>query len=247
MTELQDLNRFIESTYRVESDDDLLALLSELTQTLGFDYVSLFRRDMVRPEAMVALSNYPRHWLDIVQDRRYFVTEPVYVASRRTAVGFRRDQIGQYVALNELQREIMREAEDAGLADWFAVPAHVGGEASGLATFVVADGKPLPEAKLPLAQLAGSFAFEAARRLHQGRELKKLPDPVALSPRQLDCLVLVARGKTDWEIANILGIAEDTVGKYMDDARRRYDVTKRSQLLVRALYDGHFSLADAIG
>jgi LuxR family quorum-sensing system transcriptional regulator CciR len=59
-----------------------------------------------------------------------------------------------------------------------------------------------------------------------------------LTHRQLECIVLVARGKSDWEISKILGLSEHTVKDYIKEARERYDVPTRIQVVMRALYDG---------
>jgi len=58
--------------------------------------------------------------------------------------------------------------------------------------------------------------------------------------------VLVARGKTDWEIGTILGISQETVKRHIADARARYDVTKRTQIVLRALYDGLVPLSEML-
>ena len=57
-------------------------------------------------------------------------------------------------------------------------------------------------------------------------------------------MALVARGKTDWEISQILGIGQETVIQHMKDARDRYGVTKRTLLAIRALFEGQISFAD---
>ena len=244
MSELADLNEFIASSRDAADDVELGAMIGAMTREMGFDHFSLYRRDPVSDSQAIRITDYPEAWLCRVLDRRYYVDDPVYQASRRTAVGFSREGVGDIMALTRRQAAILRDAERAGLGDWFAVPAHVASEASGLATFVVRTGRSLPAARLPMAQLVGTFGFEAARRLR--RHWITIMPPVALTPRQVDCLLLIARGKTDWEISVILGLAEDTVGKYVYDAMRRYDVSRRSQLVVRALYDGHFSLRDAV-
>ena len=109
----------------------------------------------------------------------------------------------------------------------------------------VRPGRDLPQANFLMAQLVGSYAFQAARSIlqqsHDGTRR-----PVKLTPRQIDCITWAARGKTDWEIARILSIAETTVKEYLDDARRRYGVHKRIQLILRAIYDGHIPLSAAV-
>ncbi len=68
-----------------------------------------------------------------------------------------------------------------------------------------------------------------------------------LTGRQAECVALVARGKTDWEISRILGIGQETVTQHVKDARERYGTTKRTLLAIRALFDGQISFADVFG
>jgi LuxR family quorum-sensing system transcriptional regulator CciR len=120
---------------------------------------------------------------------------------------------------------------------------------------------PLPAQNLPMAQLVGCLAYEAARQLlrsgvcfvgpaseptkharpHIGRS-----SAGGLTARQLDCIVLVARGKTDWEISRILGLHEQTVTEHLNEARRRCGVSRRSELVIHALYHGHVSFNDVL-
>jgi LuxR family quorum-sensing system transcriptional regulator CciR len=58
--------------------------------------------------------------------------------------------------------------------------------------------------------------------------------------------VLVAQGKSDWDIAQLLGIASDTVHQHIEAAKRRYGVASRTQLVVRALFDSQITFADII-
>jgi LuxR family quorum-sensing system transcriptional regulator CciR len=56
----------------------------------------------------------------------------------------------------------------------------------------------------------------------------------------------VALGKTDWEIALILGIGLETVRTYVKHARALYGVATRTQLAIHALRDAQISFDDAI-
>ena len=96
---------------------------------------------------------------------------------------------------------------------------------------------------LPIAQLAGAFAFEAARRLWSGRGKRDEQTP-QLTDRQRDCVLWVARGKGDWEIARILGVSEETVARHIKQACERYGVNKRTLLAIRTLFDGTLSFSD---
>src|SRR3546814_44194 len=103
---------------------------------------------------------------------------------------------------------------------------------------------PVDEATLPLAQLVGIFAFERARSYSGIRAFEK--SQPRLTDRQRDCLLWVGRGKSAWETGRILGITADTFYRHLTNARERYDVPKRTMLLVRALFDGTLSFSDIL-
>lgn len=69
-------------------------------------------------------------------------------------------------------------------------------------------------------------------------------DPARFSDRERDCLIWIARGKSDTEIATILGISAETVHQYVKQARANYDAVSRSQLVAHALFSGTISFMD---
>jgi DNA-binding CsgD family transcriptional regulator len=71
--------------------------------------------------------------------------------------------------------------------------------------------------------------------------------PPRLTDRQRDCLLWVGRGKTDWEISRILNISQETVDRHLKNARERYGVSKRTSVVIRALFDGTLSFSDVLG
>lgn len=54
-----------------------------------------------------------------------------------------------------------------------------------------------------------------------------------LSPRERDCLVFVAQGKSDWEIGMILGVSKTTAHTHIENAKRKLDCRTRAQAVVR--------------
>jgi LuxR family quorum-sensing system transcriptional regulator CciR len=150
--------------------------------------------------------------------------------------------------MSKHQKAYMVNARAAGLDRGYTVPIHVPGEASGLCSFVTTKGRELPADSLPAAQYLACFAFEAARRLVENRSGPDDGGSVPrLTQRQLDCVVLAARGKSNWVVGKLLGLSPDTVHKYLESAKRRYGVSSRTELVVRALYDGQLSFKDIIG
>lgn len=257
MSHLLDVQHFIEASRKIRSAQELEALIAAISFDMGFDYYALVHhvdlrtyhpdlRHMV-PGGLIALSNYPEAWVEAYQHRNIVTHDPILVASTRTGVGFVWEDMGKFIEITPLHKAITEDTRRAGLMQGFTVPAHVPGETNGTCNFAMGRGRSLPTHNLPMAQLVGSFAFEAARSLVQRTlENKSRAPKRKLGNRQLECLALMAQGKTDWEIGRILGISELTVKRHFKLARELYDVPKSVQVLLRALHEGQIALSDVL-
>ncbi len=225
--------------------DDLCAAIAAIALDLGFDHFALTHHVDIRlaPRSSIRLHNYPDDWVEFFDHNRLAVSDPVHRASHVTSVGFTWANLPRLITMTPGDQRILALARKQGLGEGFTVPAHVPGEARGSCSFASRAGRPLPRAVLPLAQLAGAFAFEGARRMWRAGELGPEPHPV-LTDRQRDCLIWVARGKSDWEISRIFGISQETVVRHIKQARERYGLDKRTSLLMRTLFDGTISFTD---
>jgi LuxR family quorum-sensing system transcriptional regulator CciR len=225
--------------------DELGRVLRAITRDLGFQYFAVTHHvDVVAAgERAIRLHNYPAQWADYYDAQALGVSDPVHRASHVTSVGFRWSQMPRMIPLTAHDRRILALGREQGIGDGFTVPANVPGEAHGSCSFASEADRPIQEAILPIAQLAGAFAFEAARRLWSGRGKRDEQAP-QLTDRQRDCVLWVARGKGDWEIARILGVSEETVARHIKQACERYGVNKRTLLAIRTLFDGTLSFSD---
>jgi len=67
---------------------------------------------------------------------------------------------------------------------------------------------------------------------------------VPLSPRERECLLWAARGKTFAEIAVILGLAFGTIKAHLDIARYKLDSASLAQATAAAVARGIFTSGD---
>ena len=227
----------------------LRGVLSHITRQLGFDYFALtchierrHRREYLSPQEPWVLDNYPAAWKRLAAARRYFSDDPVLAAVEKSAAAFAWSDVGDLIELTSRQREIMSAAAAMGLVNGFTVPAHMPGDCTGSCSFVVRSGNALPGESLASAHYLGVLAFETMRRIAAPAKA----DPPRLTQRQFDCIVLVAQGKSDWDAGRLLGISDQTVHKHIEDAKRRYGVATRIQLVVRALFDNRLSFGDVL-
>ena len=238
------VSAFVRDVRQVQDEDELAQALSEITSQLGFRYFALTHHvDVRRSNAAIRLHNYPAGWAEWFDEQSLGNSDPVHRASNITSVGFAWSALAEMIPLSRQDRRILDLARREGIGDGFTVPAHVPGEAHGSCSFACVTGEPLPSDHLPLLQLAGAFAFEAARRI---RRTRFAPAAVALTDRQRECVMWAARGKSDWEIARVLGVSEATVGEHLRHAFERYGVGKRTLVAVHALFDGTIGFLDVL-
>ena len=62
--------------------------------------------------------------------------------------------------------------------------------------------------------------------------------------RQIECLQMIALGKSDWSISKILGISENTVKYHVKAILKHYKVATRNQAIIRALFYGDITYMD---
>lgn len=220
-------------------------LLGDAARELGFAHFALLDHASLSQSApgLVRLHDYPDAWVDELQQLAGELQDPVHLASRRTHAGFVWCELESLVRLNRRHRTILERSRHHGLGGGFTVPANVPGEPAASCSFVVRIGSDLPAARLPCAELVGVHALRAMRRL---RPRRQPAPPPRLSRREVQCLRLVALGKTDWEIARILGISVETARQYVKRARAAYDVVSRTQLVVLGLRDQWLGFDEAI-
>lgn len=238
---------FLRDLAEIATEADLADLLAGVTRELGFCYFALSHHGDIRRAAQpsIRLHNYPDDWADYYDDHRLGVSDPVFRASHVTSVGFAWSEIPRMIELTPGDLAMLARAEAKGISNGFTVPANVPGESNGSCSFAAPKGIALREEDLPLAQLVGAFAFEAARRLWRVRSAPSSALP-KLTDRQRECVLWVARGKSDWEISRILGIQHETVVRHLKQARERYGVGKRTMLAVQALFEGSISFTDVL-
>ena len=246
------VQHFVKSVREANSLADVSLILSEATRQFDFDYFALIQRPSARRTiGSLQLSDYPSEWVDLLAATTYYVHDPVLLACEKSMTPFSWDAIPGMISMSKYQTAYMANARAVGLDGGYTIPIHAPGAASGLCSFVTTKGRQLPTESLPAAQYLACFAFEAARRLvgndGSGTDGEATTSVTPrLTQRQLDCVVLAARGKSNWVAGQWLGVSPDTVHKYLESAKQRYGVSSRTELVVRALFDGQLSFNDVI-
>jgi len=238
-------DRFGDEAASCASLAELRGILADASIELGFDHFALLHHaSLGSPHGTyVRIDNYPEGWVGELLSSGLAADDPIHLASRHINTGFAWDEVGSIIRLTSRHKAILARSRRFGLRSGFTVPANVPGEPSASCSFAVRGSARLPLERLRCAELIGAHAFRAARRIHPAAGRGERPH---LSCRELQCLRLVAMGKTDWEISRILGINVETARQYVKRARAAYDTVSRTQLVVYGLRDAWISFEDAI-
>jgi DNA-binding CsgD family transcriptional regulator len=113
-----------------------------------------------------------------------------------------------------------------GVVDALAVPIHYPGADLGLCVSVA--DHPIEDSNERLALHAASlYAHQRCRALGGLTEASSVKAP--LTPRELECLRWVLQGKSDTDIAKILGISHTTVHFHIEQVKKKLGVKTRTQ------------------
>ncbi|QJU59268.1 LuxR family transcriptional regulator [Sphingomonas sp. AP4-R1] len=248
MIYLAKLERLLAAFRDAVTEHALYEALLAATSELGFSQFAMGHHvDLSRPAAdAIRLTSYDADWIEHVVERGYFVDDPIHLASTRMPHGFMWSDVKDIVELTARHKQILAEALGFGLVSGFTIPVHIPGEYHGTCTFAASSDDRPSDTALWAAQLCGTFAFDAARRIMRLRgNSENMPVP-GLTPRQMDALVLVGRGKNDGEIAELLGVSRSTAHEHVEGVRRAYGNAQRPHLIARALFDGQVSFTDLL-
>ena len=241
------VEQFLSDTRGAHKPAAITSCFLEQIRGLGFRRFSYVARgqsaEATRYEYVA--TNYPSKWNAHFIERRYFEVDPTLERARRTLMPFAWSDMKNRRSLSGLQRQLFDEADAFGLRQGFTVPIHAPGGGDGLVALST-DLAPreftseVGHSRHVLHLLALHYhARVTAAWMRSGRGKAEAPAeevaPSPITPREADCLLWTARGKSAWEAAVILGVSERTVNFHIENARRKLEAQSKTQAVVRAI------------
>jgi DNA-binding CsgD family transcriptional regulator len=245
MEEVQapDLVRTIEELSRAgtESDNDAIyGIVERFARSRSFRY---FAYHLVRPpegaRRSYYIANYPVEWVERYVERGYINRDPVVIAATRALIPFSWQNLRGNRSFSESERLIFDEGGEFQIRDGVSVPLRGPSHAFALFSVGMSTRPRKGAAVLPYivheVQIFAAYLHDVVMR-HLYKASTDLT--VALSPRERECLLWTARGKTAWEISVILGISDEAVTFYIKAACRKLQVHSKTHATVVAIMRG---------
>lgn len=178
-------------------------------------------------------TNYPTEWVQHYQTQGYAAVDVVPLESRRSALPFHwRTALARPEYGNKAQ-QVFNESAAFGIHDGYSVPIH---SAQGVALMSMSvDDSSLftPSAR---GELYALHLMALHFHLSCERSIAASPPPlIHLTEREREVLCWAAKGKTGWEIGQILHLAERTITYHVENAKAKLGASSRGHAIVKAI------------
>ncbi|RWN85336.1 MAG: LuxR family transcriptional regulator [Mesorhizobium sp.] len=240
-----DFARFVEQTNGVSKSDQLFGLLSDFALNFGFPWIAYGPptpdRKSLKPIRRVppVMLNYPDDWQKRCSEMGYDRIDPIVKKLRMQAGAFRWSEMYNDEHTTEIERRVFDEAATFGLGSGVSVPLHGPNGTFEIMSFASPGNHRFHDRTITYLHLAAlHFRLKAARFVNASGAYKA-PE---LSPREKECILWVARGKTSWGVGTILGISENTVNYHMKNIMRKMEASSRMVAAIKAIEFGIIEL-----
>ncbi len=243
-----DLNGlFLSECFLVSSISDLNRLLSEVLKKNGiarWAYVHFPDQHNIRP---LCYSNYPEEWGLHYFKNQCQKIDPVLRVYTHDRPSYLWSDFLQKDTLSPVQHRFLKEARDFHLDEGITIPIFLFGKPTNAALLTLIPQekchdyyKFFLEKEMDFKILAHTYhSLVQQFHLHHSRQ-----DFNPLTPREQECLSWVAKGKTDYEIALILGgVSKATVTNIINSAKEKLDCYSRTSATIKAIKNHYINLS----
>ncbi|ESQ77942.1 LuxR family transcriptional regulator [Asticcacaulis sp. YBE204] len=232
---------FIVRSSEARDAESLFGVLSKTVAGYGFDRVIFtVQRDLDLPadkQTHGVFHNYPEDWQKYYGEKSLWRLDPVYRAAATEDWAFRWTDLEKRSRYSAGQVKLMRLSEEAGLNGGIGVP--IKGPRAQIAGVAVASSgaRDASHIDIDLINAVCNQFYAAYKRLYAIKAPETDAAPL-LSPKETEVLTWVAAGKTDEDVATILGISRNTVDAHMRHVFQKLGVNNRVAAVVKAIMNG---------
>ncbi len=180
------------------------------------------------------LGTIPESYLDQYWAERSIFDSPLFLTCLHVCRPIPLSQIYERKKLTKRGEAIYNRAAQYGLGEGYAFPLK--GRCNRPALMLVAgDFQDIDRDTFLYIEIAAIEFYHRACTLFPESEEPHGRPHQPLSQRERETLTWAAKGKTDWEIAQLLGISERTVHYHIENAKKKMMVPTRLQAVVEAI------------
>ena len=227
----------IQEIQSCEEVDELKSIIISIQNRLNYDHIlcNIQLSSSFNETYFLILSNFPDEWMKHYQKENYEKIDPVleHCISTHTPICWNEF----YDSKDTKVKKLFTELCEAGLLGGVSVGLRMSSGEVGIISMakhepIEEESQHYYEAVLYITTLQ-PYIHDALKRLsHTYKEHREKPK---LTKRELECLHLVADGKTSTEIASMLTLSESTVTFHIKNIINKLEVNNRIQAVAKAV------------
>lgn len=239
---MPDLEVTISALQTADNAEAVFQIFAEAGQGYGFNNACFTLLDDHTSQGLASYhgfaTDYPEDWLLHYRSRDYLGFDPVVYQTRRGSRPFlwseavMAQELDQAMVPQDKQasRILMREARDAGLVDGIGVPLFTPEGALSAVGFATNQNETgLPAKALAEVSLLASVFHERFLSFFKNEEVRRI------TAREIDVLSWSAEGKTDTEIAQLLGVTPATIRFHWGNIFRKLGAANKVNATAKAI------------
>ena len=181
-------------------------------------------------------NTWPLDWLEIYERQAFFTMDPVVAEARRRLTPFLWSEMERQGSIGADAAEVLRHARDYGWQEVLAVPIHGPAGYQGIVSMASLEPVTLDRQDMALLRILSLTIHDKCREIIGFGAATR--DAVALTAREAECMKWVASGKTDADIALILGVSKATVHFHIEGAKKKLSTRSRSEAIALLVLQG---------
>ena len=224
--EPDDLVKFNSALNACDSMEACAALFGATIASYGFNTFACGELDLAeRDRKVFYIIAWPDSWRQFYMASGLYEHDPIVGGLAYRSEPFTWTELRADRQLPKLGSKALQLAAEHGFKEGLVVPVPRGGQRTGIVSLVGPDPRMTPRERSFLSLLS-ILLHHRARHLAPKARLP-IP-PMGLTARELDCLSLIARGMSDRDIGQELGISASTAHEYVEGAKRKMLVKTRA-------------------
>ncbi len=230
----QEAFELIERLERLSTPEAVIEAVQAVVGRFGFEFFcfNTFPRPPQKFDEVMLASKLPPEWLKLYIEQDYAHVDPTIRWCKQTIHPFEWKDAPYDPEREPRAAELVQRATEFGLSRgfWVPIPGPKGTEGG---VWMGGARPELTAASKRVIHFIGLYTFDRLRRT-------KASAPRAgpsLTGREREVLSWAARGKSAWEIGEILSIAKRTVDEHAQSAFRKLNAVNRTQAVALALLD----------
>lgn len=180
-------------------------------------------------------ANWPAEWMAHYRAQDFVLIDPSVRWARNSGRALSWRELFQMLSPRDPGQKVVKAAASFGFNEGMIVPTRSGDNSLGLVCFG-GMREALNRKEQALLTIVARAAFEAAERILHAGDIGR-PAPF-LTVREVECLALLVRGRSDQEIADQLGLSRATVRFHIGNAREKSGAPSRGNLIALAIAQG---------